>query len=114
SPHYAALAAALALLVGAIVAMSGLLKLGWIADFLSRPVITGFLAGIALHIVLNQAPALLGLPEGSGDVYHRLAAMSRELGAFNPIALAIGVAVFAVTYGAERLNPRNPGALIGL
>jgi len=114
SPHYAALAAALALLVGAIVAMSGLLKLGWIADFLSRPVITGFLAGIALHIVLNQTPALLGLPEGSGDVYHRVAAIGRELGAFNPASLAIGVAVFAVTFGAEKLNPRIPGALIGL
>jgi sulfate permease, SulP family len=114
SPHYAALAAALALLVGAIVAMSGLLKLGWIADFLSRPVITGFLAGIALHIVLNQAPALLGLPEESGDVYHRLAGIGRELGAFNPTALAIGVAVFAVTFGAEKFNPRIPGALIGL
>ncbi|HTX50014.1 MAG TPA: SulP family inorganic anion transporter [Caulobacteraceae bacterium] len=114
SPRYVELATALALLVGSIVALSGLLKLGWIADFLSRPVITGFLAGIAAHIVLSQAPALLGLPEESGDVYHRLAAMSRQLGAFNPIALAIGVAVLAATLGAEKLNPRIPGALIGL
>ena len=114
SPHYAVLAAALALLVGVIVAVSGLLKLGWIADFLSRPVITGFLAGIALHIALNQAPALLGLPEESGDVYHRLVALGRQIGGFNPAALAIGVGVFAVTLGAEKLNPRIPGALIAL
>src|SRR5579864_5707711 len=62
TPHYAALAAALALMVGAMVALAGLFRLGWVADLLSRPVITGFLAGIALHIAISQAPVILGLP----------------------------------------------------
>jgi len=114
SPYYGALAAALALLVGAVLLLAGVFRLGWIADLLSRPVTTGFLAGVSLHIVISQAPALLGLPEESGDVYRRLAQLAASVGATNPAALAIGLAVFAVTFGAEKLSPRVPGALIAL
>jgi len=114
SPHYAALAAGLALVVGALLIVAGVLKMGWIADLLSRPVITGFLAGIAAHIVLSQAPSVLGLPEESGDVYHRLAALAAAWGGVNPASIAIGVGVFAVVYGSERLDPRIPGALVAL
>ena len=60
---YGELAAVLALMVGLLVALAGIARLGWIADLLSRPVLTGFLAGIALHIVVSQAPAALGLPD---------------------------------------------------
>lgn len=114
SPQYAELAAVLALMVGAALVLAGMFKLGWIADLLSAPVVTGFLAGIAAHIALSQAPAVLGLPEGTGDVYQRLAAMGRELGTVNPAALAIGAGVFAVTWGCEAISPRIPGALIAL
>ena len=114
SPHYFALAAALALMVGAMVALAGLFRMGWVADLLSTPVLTGFLAGIALHIALSQAPLVLGLPEGSGDVRHRLAALVAGAGAFNGLSLAIGAGVFAVTFAAEKVSPRIPGALIAL
>ena len=80
SPQYAALAAMLALMVGAIVLASGVLRLGWIADLLSVPVTAGFLAGIAVHIVISQLPELLGLPPGSGDVFSRLAAICGRCG----------------------------------
>ena len=62
SPHYLALAAMLALMVGLLVALSGIFRLGWIADLLSVPVTTGFLAGISVHIIVSQLPGLLGLP----------------------------------------------------
>ena len=114
SPQYAQLAASLALIVGAFLLLGGLLKLGWIADLLSRPVITGFLAGISLHIVLSQAPTVLGLPEGNGDIYHRLAALWLQRAGFNVITLAIGLGVFALTWAAERLDARIPGALIAV
>jgi SulP family sulfate permease len=114
SPQYAAAAAALALMVGVLLVIAGVLKLGWIADLLSTPVITGFLAGISLHIVLSQAPALLGLPEGYGNVYHRLAALWSGAGGINPASIAIGSSVFAVTLAAEKLSARMPGALIAL
>src|SRR5579883_3267014 len=75
SPGYGAWAAALALAVGALVLLSGVLRLGWLADLLSRPVLTGFLAGIAAHIVVSQAPAVLGLGEPTGSLLRRLAAL---------------------------------------
>ena len=114
SPQFASVAAILALMVGALVAISGLLKLGWIADLLSAPVITGFLAGIALHIGLSQAPAVLGLPEGSGTVYRRLAELWSGAGAINPISMAIGLGVLVITIASEKLSARIPGALIAL
>lgn len=114
SPQYGQLAAALGLMVGLVLVLAGVFRLGWIADLLSTPVITGFLAGISLHIMLSQAPALLGLPEGSGDVFHRLAAIAGDLGGVNLAAVGVGVGVFAVTFGAEKLSPRIPGALIAL
>jgi sulfate permease, SulP family len=114
SPEYAELAAALALLVGVILIGGGIIRFGWIADLLSRPVITGFLAGISIHIVLSQAPAVLGVPNISGTLSARMAALATHLHETNPLALALGLGVLAVTLGCERWNPRVPGALIGL
>src|SRR5260370_15925697 len=114
SQDYAGLAGALALLVGAILITGGIIRLGWIADLLSKPVITGFLAGISVHIILSQAPAVLGVPNVSGSVYERMAALATHLDAINPLSLALGLGVLAVTFACERWNPRVPGALIGL
>lgn len=114
SPHYVAMAALLALMVGAIVLVGGLLRLGWIADLLSVPVMAGFLAGIAIHILVSQLPELLGLPSGSGNVFQRLAAVRADLGQVNLWSLALGVAVFAIVMACERLSARIPGALIAL
>ena len=72
APEYAALAGVLALLVGIILIVAGFFRLGWVADLLSVPVTTGFLAGIAIHILLSQAPALLGVAETQGLVYDRV------------------------------------------
>ena len=114
SPPYLALAAVLAVLVGVLLVVAGIFKLGWIADLLSVPVITGFLAGIALHIVISQAPAVLGVNEGAGDVYRQVAALAARAGAFNSASLAIGLAVFAIILVSEKLSPRIPGALIAV
>ena len=114
SPQYLALAAVLAVLVGVLLVVAGIFKLGWIADLLSVPVITGFLAGIALHIVISQAPAVLGVNEGAGDVYRQVAALAARAGAFNSASLAIGLAVFAIILVSEKLSPRIPGALIAV
>jgi MFS superfamily sulfate permease-like transporter len=114
SAQYATLAAGLALMVGLLLIIGGVLKLGWIADLLSLPVLTGFLAGIALHILLSQLPSVLGLPEGSGNVYHRLASLWREAHRINPPSLAIGLVVFAAILLLEKLAARIPGALIAV
>ena len=115
TPDYFALAAALALMVGAILVVAGIFRLGWIADLLSVPVTTGFLAGISVHIILSQLPGVLGVAAPKGDVMlERLAGLVGELGATNPYTLAIGLGVLATIIVSERIDSRIPGALIGL
>lgn len=110
------LAATLALLVGAILAIAGLLKAGWLADLLSVPVTTGFLAGIAIHIIVGQMPGILGVadPDPEAHVLKRLLEILQRVPEMNPYAATIGAAVLAVTIGAHWLGPRIPGALLGL
>jgi MFS superfamily sulfate permease-like transporter len=114
SPHYAALAAALALLVGLIVCCGGVFRLGWIADLLSVPVTTGFLAGIAVHIAVSQLPGLLGLPAQTGSTPERIAETVTQLGQINPWSAALGIGVFLIIFSTERISARIPGALVGL
>ena len=114
SPHYLALAAMLALMVGLIVTLSGVFRLGWIADLLSVPVTTGFLAGIAVHIIVSQMPGLLGLPSESGETLRRVGEIAGSLHLTNPWSLGLGLGVFAIVFGAERISARIPGALIGM
>lgn len=114
SAHYLALAAMLALMVGLLVGLSGIFRLGWIADLLSVPVTTGFLAGISVHIIVSQLPGLLGLPPESGETLRRVAEIAANLHLTNPWSLALGLGVFAIVFGAERISARIPGALIGM
>jgi SulP family sulfate permease len=114
SLHYLALCAIFALLVGSIVVAAGIFRMGWIARLLSVPVITGFLAGIAIHIVVSQLPALLGITAEQGSFFGAVSALFRNLSHFNPITLAIGVSVFAATFICEKIDVRLPGALIAM
>ena len=114
SPDYAMLAVALAFIVGLFLLIGGTCRLGWIADLLSIPVTSGFLAGISSHILISQLPAVLGLPAPSGSMLARLAALVTELGHTNPFTLAIGLGVLAIITVSEKINARIPGALIGL
>jgi MFS superfamily sulfate permease-like transporter len=116
SPDYAMLAIALALIVGLFLVIGGICRLGWIADLLSIPVTTGFLVGISAHILISQLPAILGLPAPSSSIpmLARLAALVRDIDDTNPFTLVIGVGVLGVIAASEKINPRIPGALIGL
>ena len=114
SPDYVALVGILAVMVGVIVALVGLLRLGWVAEFLSTPIITGFLGGVAVIIVVDQLPDLLGLSSGSGGTLHRIRLAAGELHLVNGWTLGIGVGVFAVVFVADRVDRRLPGALVGL
>ena len=114
SGHYVDLVGILAVMVGVLVALIGLLRLGWIAEFLSAPIITGFLAGVAVIIVVHQLPDLFGLPGASGSTVHRITLVVDHLGQTNGWALGIGAAVFAIVVAAERIDRRLPGALVGL
>ena len=114
SPRYMQLVAILAVLVGLLVAAVWLLRLGWIAEFLSTPIITGFLAGVAIIIVVHQLPDLLGIAAGSGSTVHRFTTIADHLDDTHGWALAIGAGVLGCVVAAERIDRRLPGALIGL
>ncbi len=112
--HYATAAAALALLVGLILVCGGALRFGFIADLLSIPVMTGFLLGIAGHILVSQAPSVLGVEPSQGPFAQQALSLIERAHAASPWTLAIGLGVLAIMLAGERLSPRFPGALIGL
>jgi MFS superfamily sulfate permease-like transporter len=106
--------AALALLVGLALVLAGALRLGFVADLLSIPVTTGFLAGVAVHIVASQAPAILGLPAPAGPTPEKLWALARGIGGAQPLDVVLGLGVTAALLGGEKLAPKFPTALAAL
>jgi sulfate permease, SulP family len=114
SLRYEDLVGILAVMVAVLVALVWLLRLGWIAELLSAPIITGFLAGIGVVIVVHQLPDLLGIPGGGTSTLARLKDIADQLGAVNGPTLAIGLGVLAVVAACERIDRRLPGALIAL
>lgn len=113
TPRYMHLVSFLTVMVGAVVIASGLLRLGWLCEFLSTPVITGVLGGIAVEIAVRQIPALLGLPGGGTTLVDRVRRITEQAGHANGWSMAIAAAVFAVLVLADRVDRRIPGALVG-
>jgi MFS superfamily sulfate permease-like transporter len=114
SPHYVELVSILAVMVGLMVMLVSLLRLGWIAEFLSTPIVTGFLSGVAVIIVIHQLPDLLGLPPTSGSDQHRFLYVVNHLSAVQGGALVMGIGVLAVMFVCHRIDRRIPGAIIAL
>ena len=76
--------------------------------------VTGFLAGIAVHIVVSQLPSLFGIARGAGDLVGQALAITSNLTKLNPFATAIGLGVLAIMLLAERISAHIPGALLGI
>jgi high affinity sulfate transporter 1 len=114
SSRYIELVTILAVMVGVIVMLVSILRLGWIAEFLSTPIITGFLCGVAVIIIAHQLPDFLGLSPATGTNEHRIAYSLAHLGSANGWTVAIGVGVLLVMVGCERIDRRIPGALLAL
>ena len=112
--EWAALTAALALLVGLMTIAAGLLRLGAIAQFFSPSVLTGFVTGLALVICIKQVPKILGIESGEGDFFERLWDILANLGSVHGATLAVGLITLAVMLGAGRFGHRLPAALIAL
>jgi SulP family sulfate permease len=112
--EYASLAAALVLLCGGLFLLGGLLRAGFIAQFLSRPIIRGFVFGLALFVIVSQLPTLLGIAKGSGNTINQLLSVLEHLGDADPATLAVGAGALALLIGADRAPRRLPGGLIVL
>jgi high affinity sulfate transporter 1 len=112
--RYAATMAFTALLVGALLVAVGLLRLGWISEFLSTPVITGVLAGISVEIVVRQFPVILGVKGGGSTTLGRLRDLSGQIGRTNGWCVGIALGVLVLVFVGQLVDHRLPAALVGL
>jgi sulfate permease, SulP family len=111
---YLALTSALALTVGVILVVGGIARLGFISDFLTKSVVTGFIFGLAITIIVGQLPKLFGVPGGSGSVPAQLQQLVQNLPDTNPYTLAVGLLSLGLILGLRLVSRRIPGALIAL
>ncbi len=105
-------AAALALLVGGVLVVASFLRLGFVADFISEPVLVGFKAGIGLVIVFDQLPKLFGVHFPKTGFFRNLAALFRSIPETSVPTLVIGLGTIALLLGLERFLPRVPAPLV--
>jgi sulfate permease, SulP family len=105
---------ALAITTGFLALVAGLLRLGFLASFISEPVLKGFIIGLALTIVVGQLPELFGVEKGSGNFFEKLWDLLTRLGQTSGTTLAVGLASLALVLGLRRLAPVVPGSLVAV
>jgi MFS superfamily sulfate permease-like transporter len=108
------LAAALAVITGVIALVGGLIRLGFVSNFISEPVLKGFIIGMALVIVIGQVPKLFGVEPGDGNFFEKLWDLLAHLGDTSITTLVVGLASLAVVLGLRRFAPRVPGSLVAV
>jgi SulP family sulfate permease len=106
--------AMLAVLTGAILALAGLLRLGFLAKFISEPVLVGFKAGIGLVIVVDQLPKFLGVHIEKAGWLHNLVATAAQLPQVSMSTLVIALVTVGILVGLEHFLPRSPAPLIAV
>lgn len=114
STQYVALAAMLAIMAGVILFLARLLRLGFIADFLSRSVLIGFLTGVGIQVAMGQVGDMLGIPSQSGGTIEKFFATLGDFSARNSATIFVTVGVLVVILGAKAISPKIPGALIAV
>jgi len=112
--RFAAFTAALALAAGLAALVAGLLRLGFLADFISGPVLKGLIIGLALTIIIGQLPKLFGIAPGSGDFFEQAWHLVTHLGDTQGTALLVGTLSLAVIVGLRRRAPGVPGPLVAV
>ncbi|WP_211371035.1 SulP family inorganic anion transporter [Dechloromonas hortensis] len=106
--------ATLSALTGAILVLAALLRLGFVASFISSPVLTGFKAGIGLVIVLDQVPKLLGVHFTKQGFFRDLLSLIDQLPETSLLTLAVAAGTLLVLLGMERLWPHSPAPLVAV
>ena len=106
--------ATLSALTGAILILASLLRLGFVANFISSPVLTGFKAGIGLVIVLDQVPKLLGIHITKQGFFNDAISIAQHLPDTSLMTLAVAAATLVVLIGMERLWPHSPAPLVAV
>jgi SulP family sulfate permease len=114
SARYVALAGAVALLTAGFLLLARLLKLGFIADFLSQTVLLGFLTGVGFQVGIAVLGEMLGVSVSARRTVMQLAELSRRLPEVHVPTLAISAVAVGVLFLLQRFAPRMPGALIAV
>jgi len=106
-----AAASALALLVGGLLTAAGLLRLGFLANFISDPVLTGFKAGIGVVILVDQVPKLLGVHIERGRFFQKILSILQHVPETSRATLVVGGATLAILLAMKRFRPQFPAPL---
>src|SRR5262249_44535498 len=104
----------LAMLVGGMLVLAAILRFGFVANFISEPVLTGFKSGIGLVIVVDQIPKLLGVHFAKTTFAHDVVAIVVHLGQTSVPTLVLGVVLLVLIFGLEHLAPRAPTPLVAV
>ncbi len=108
------IAISLAFMVGVMQVAAGALRLGSVVDYISAPVVLGYITGAGVLIGVGQLSNLTGTPEASGNIVAKVVGWTQGLGDLNPVALGVGFAAAAAVVGIRTLAPKLPSALLGL
>ena len=114
SPAYVRLAGLAALLAGAMLLVARLARLGFLANFLSRTVLVGFLAGVGIQVAAGQLPDMLGITAAGQQTVPRLLHTARALPHAHLADVAISIGVIVIVVAARRITRRIPGTLIAV
>ncbi len=104
----------LAFVTGCLFVAAGIFKLGFLADFMSKSVITGFIFGLAAVVVIGQVPKLFGIPKVDGNAFQQVLGILAELDQTNPWTFALGAGALALILFIKRRYQKIPAALVAL
>jgi high affinity sulfate transporter 1 len=105
-------AATLSVIVGLILLLASALRLGFVANFISEPVLTGFKSGIGLVIVVDQVPKMLGIHIDKAGFFHNVMEIVRHVAEISPATLAVTLGVLLTIGAFERFAPKLPAPLL--
>jgi high affinity sulfate transporter 1 len=108
---FVSLTAALAVVTGVLALVAGLARLGFLASFISEPVMKGFIIGLALTIIAGQLPKMFGVSKGEGDFFRQIGHLIAQLGDTNLPTLVVGAAGLTAVLALRQWVPLVPGSL---
>jgi SulP family sulfate permease len=109
-----AITSALAITTGIVLAAIGLLRIAWLAEFLSKPIVTGFVFGLTVTIIIGELPTLLGIAKPPGDLIGVFVRTIQNLGETHFETAVVGGIALALLFGGRRISPQVPWGLVTL
>ena len=102
---------ALAIVTGLVFLAAGLIKMGWVTNFMSKAIMAGFITGMAIQIIVGQLGKVLGVSLGDGNTFGKLWSAISQIGDWNLTAAVIGVGALLLIFAIQRFIPKLPAAL---